>query len=44
MEQLTKEGRDRELYHPNYDFPDDIIIPTANFLFAIAKEFEDRND
>ena len=33
-----------ELHHPNYDFPDDIIIPTANFLFAIAKEFEDRND
>lgn len=29
-----------ELHHPDYDFPDDIIEPTANLLYNFAKEIQ----
>ena len=29
-----------ELHHPDYDFPDDIIDPTANLLYSFAKEIQ----
>ena len=29
-----------ELHHPDYDFPDDIIDPTANLLYSFAHEIQ----
>ncbi|MBQ7711792.1 MAG: amidohydrolase [Bacteroidales bacterium] len=29
-----------ELHHPDYDFPDEIIEPTANLLYNFAKEIQ----